>query len=145
MDIIIIFNIDKNISFLIRKGNGLQHKKLKINEVGKEWKTTFTTYELHNNYGKLTFIWKTFMDNEQIFEIVKLKDKKMTVLAKWSCRNGVILTHFIKLVGVNVKYKIISKQFGNWGNLERGKKKIVYKDNEGKWPGDSRNGIGYIC
>ena len=142
MDIIIIFNLDKNISFFVLKGNGLEHKKLKINEVGNNWKTTFTRYKLPNN-EELTFVWKTFMDDEQIFEIVKLKDKQMTVLAKWTCRNGVILTHFIRLVGINVKYKIISKQFGNWANFERENKRIVYKDDEGKWSGDSRNGVGY--
>ena len=144
MDIIIIFNLDKNISFFVLKGNGLEHKKLKINEVNNEWKTTFSRYKLPNG-EELTFVWKTFMNAEQIFEIIKLKDKQMTVLAKWSYRNGVILTHFIRLVGINVKYKIISKQFGNWANFERDNKKIVYKDDEGKWPGDSRNGIGYVC
>ena len=144
MDIIIIFNLDKKISFFVLKGNGLEHKKLTINEVNNEWKTTFSRYKLPNG-EELTFVWKTFMDDEQILEIIKLKDKQMTVLAKWSCRNGVILTHFIRLVGINVKYKIISKQFGNWANFERDNKRIVYNDNEGKWPGDSRNGIGYVC
>jgi hypothetical protein len=144
MDIIIIFNLDKNISFFILKGNGLEHKKLKINEVNNQWKTTFSRYKLPNG-EELTFVWKTFMDDEQIFEIIKLKDKKMTVLAKWTCRNGVILTHFIRLVGINVKYKIISKQFGNWANFERDNKRIVHKDDEGKWPEDPRNGVGYVC
>ena len=144
MDIIIILNLDKKISFFVLKGNGLEHNKLTINEVNNEWKTTFSRYKLPNG-EELTFVWKTFMNAEQIFEIIKLKDKQMTVLAKWSYRNGVILTHFIRLVGINVKYKIISKQFGNWANFERDNKKIVYNDNEGKWPGDSRNGVGYVC
>lgn len=144
MDIIIIFNLDKNISFFFVKGNSLENKKIKIKEVNNEWKTTFARYKLPNG-EELTFVWKTFMDDEQIFEIIKLKDKKMINLAKWTCRNGVILTHFIKIVGINVKYKIISEQFGNWSNFERDNKKIVYKDDEGKWPGDPRNGVGYVC
>ena len=144
MDIIIIFNLDKKISFFVLKGNGLEHKKLTINEVNNEWKTTFSRYKLPNG-EELTFVWKTFMDGEQILEIIKLKDKQMTVLAKWSFLNGVTITRFIRLVGINVKYKIISKQFGNWANFERDNKKIVYKDDEGKWPGDSRNGVGYVC
>ena len=144
MDIIIIFNLDKNISFFVLKGNGLEHKKLTINEVNNEWKTTFSRYKLPNG-EELTFVWKTFMNAEQILEIIKLKDRQMIVLAKWSHRNGVTITHFIRLVGINVKYKIISKQFGNWANFERDNKKIVYKDDEGKWPGDSRNGVGYVC
>lgn len=144
MNIVIIFNIDKNVSFFFTKGENFKKRDLTIKTIGGEWKTAFSKYELPN--GKiLVFVWKVFSDSEQFLEIASLtKEKKLKVHAKWSFRNGETMTHRMKIFNTDIKYKIISKEYGNWSNFARDNTKIVYNDDEGKWPGDSRNGTGYV-
>ena len=57
MNIVIIFNLDKNISFFFTKGENFKKRDLTIKKIGGEWKTAFSKYELPN--GKiLVFVWK---------------------------------------------------------------------------------------
>ena len=43
---------------------------------------------------------------------------------------------------IDVKYKVVSKEYGDWSNFMN---IVEYRDNEGKWEDDPRNGIGYVC
>ena len=142
MNFVIIFNIDKNVSFFFTKGENFKKRNLMIKKIGEEWKTTFSKYKLPN--GKiLVFIWKVFEDSEQFLEIASItKEKKLKIHAKWSFKNGEIMTHSMKIYNIDVKYKVVSKEYGDWSNFMN---VIEYRDNEGKWEDDPRNGIGYAC
>lgn len=142
MNFVIIFNIDKNVSFFFTKGENFKKRDLTITPFGKEWKSTSSKYKLPN--GKiLIFIWKVFEGSEQFLEITSItKEKKLKVHAKWSFKNGEIMTHSMKIPDIDVKYKVVSKEYGDWSNFMN---VVEYRDNEGKWEDDPRNGIGYIC
>lgn len=142
MKIVIIFNIDKNVSFFYTKGENFKKRDLTIKSFGGEWKTTFSKYKLPDG-RLLVFIWKVFSDSEQFLEIAFItKEKKLKVHAKWSFKNGNTITHRMNISDINIKYKVVSKEYGNWSNFIN---VVEYRDDEGKWEDDPRNGIGYIC
>lgn len=142
MNFVIIFNIDKNVSFFFTKGENFKKRDLTITPFGEEWKSTSSKYKLPN--GKiLIFIWKVFEGNEQFLEIASItKEKKLKVHAKWSFKYGEIITHRMDIPDIDVKYKVVSKEYGDWSNFMN---IVEYRDNEGKWEDDPRNGIGYVC
>jgi len=142
MNIVIIFNIDKNVSFFFTKGENFKKRDLTIKSFGGFGKTSFSKYKLPDS-RILVFIWKVFEDSEQFLEIASItKEKKLKVHAKWSFRNGETITQIMNITNIDIKYKIVSKEYGNWSNFIN---VVEYRDDEGKWEDDPRNGIGYIC
>lgn len=141
MDLIIIFNLDKKISFFYTKGENFRKKNISIKTIDGVWKTAFSKYKLTN--GKfLVFVWKTFIDEEQFLEIGSLNEEnKLRIHAKWSFKNGEIMEHKMGMTNVGVKYRIISEKYGNWSNFSN---IMEHRDDEGKWENDPRNGIGYV-